>query len=253
MLNTRHVRLYPQQWAGTGTDKGAIRFDIYTRVKLGGDTFVKFIDCNPMFTQPYIAYNPPPSETALSLAPAFSSMTDKTFKIGDDVNNRPWDVINNVYNSNCYWTVGTTHKMVLASNGNLSIDGSLSQNSDRSLKSVLHPGYIENCVDKMNMLQPKMYINHGNGELESGLIAQEVEEIAELSHMVGFNDPHKSVKYTQIISYLIGAVKEMDSRIKHLEGAASSTDTAAPGAPSEPPAAAAPSDCLLYTSDAADE
>jgi len=94
---------------------------------------------------------------------------------------------------------------------------------------------ISNALKTIRKLQPKKYdktavplTSDFSGNLagienhkESGLIAQEVAKITELSHAVAIPDtPDEAyaVNYTDILAYLISAVKELDAKVAILEG-----------------------------------
>lgn len=86
--------------------------------------------------------------------------------------------------------------------------------SDQNLKTNITS--IENAVDIINSLNAVEFDWKETGKHESGLIAQEVEKI--LPHLVNDNGDYKTVNYIGIISYLIGAVKELSAEINLIKG-----------------------------------
>ena len=92
---------------------------------------------------------------------------------------------------------------------------------------------LSGCLETIDKLQPKKYIKGDvvNGtladqrhtETETGLIAQELETIDELKHIVSTplkacsEEKPKSLRYTQLIAFLIGGIKELKARIEILE------------------------------------
>jgi len=94
---------------------------------------------------------------------------------------------------------------------------------------------ISNALITIRKLKPKTYDKTAirldgdfSGSLqnmehfrESGVIAQELAEIEELSHAVQIpttRDEPYAVNYTDILAYLISAVKELDAKVAILEG-----------------------------------
>lgn len=112
---------------------------------------------------------------------------------------------------------GSNTRMQLTSTGNLSIDGTLTQNSDTRLKKNISPlqnslqkilsigGYHYNWIDKSR-----------DNNLQTGLLAQEIEK--QMPELVKKDeDGMKSVNYTGLTPYIIEAMKEQQQRIVTLE------------------------------------
>ena len=112
--------------------------------------------------------------------------------------------------------------------------GSFVNISDDRTKSYAVP--VENATSVLERLYPKTYRKHPslitNDEApdltgvawrtESGLIAQDVEKIAELAHIVGEMDkdsttPLKGIAYQDLIAWLIKGFQEQKARIDELE------------------------------------
>ena len=106
--------------------------------------------------------------------------------------------------------------------------------SDDRIKSNEKP--ITEGVSVIEKLQPKIYDKHQNHRVpadkedndltgihhfkESGFIAQEVDKIPELKHLVKYNKTNDlyALSYEGIIPYLVQSIKELNARIKTLEG-----------------------------------
>ena len=101
-----------------------------------------------------------------------------------------------------------SNALTVLKNGNATLAGSLTQNSDFRLKKNILP--LENSLTKLLKLEGKNYYwnnikPHSEG-LQIGLIAQEVETVfPELVHTG--SDGYKSVDYTSLIPVLIEATK----------------------------------------------
>ena len=105
--------------------------------------------------------------------------------------------------------------------------------SDDRIKSNEKP--ITQGVSVIEKLQPKIYDKHQNHRVpedkedndltgifhfkESGFIAQEVDKIPELKHLVKYNKTNDlyALSYEGIIPYLVQSIKELNARIKTLE------------------------------------
>ena len=111
---------------------------------------------------------------------------------------------------------------------------SYNSTSDDRIKSNEKP--ITEGVSVIEKLQPKIYDKHQNHRVpadkedndltgihyikESGFIAQEVDKIPELKHLVQYNKTNDlyAMSYEGIIPYLVQSIKELNARIKTLEG-----------------------------------
>ena len=107
--------------------------------------------------------------------------------------------------------------MTLATNGNLSISGTLTESSSIALKENVEP--ITGALNLVNKLMGKIYDRRDNGtKQESGLIAEEVFVTA--PNLVALDEDGKpvGVKYTKIIAYLIESIKELSDEVTKLKG-----------------------------------
>ena len=110
-------------------------------------------------------------------------------------------------------TAGTTI-MDFANGGNMTIAGSLTQNSDITLKENIKP--LQSQLDVVNKLNPVSYNRIGKKENEIGFIAQEVEKL--IPDLVSENsDGLKSLAYANMTSILVKAIQELKAEIELLK------------------------------------
>ena len=96
--------------------------------------------------------------------------------------------------------------------GDFTATGNITAYSDERLKENI--ATIDNALDKVSKMRGVMFTK--DGELSSGVIAQEMEQVApELVKEGEF----KSVAYGNTIGYLIEAIKELKAEINELKGA----------------------------------
>jgi Chaperone of endosialidase/Head domain of trimeric autotransporter adhesin len=109
-------------------------------------------------------------------------------------------------------TGGNFSRMELAKNGNLSIDGTLSQNSDVRLKENIKT--ISNGLQKIISVNGYNYYWKTDGrdnQLQAGVLAQEILTV--MPELVTYDDKGVlSVNYSGIIPYLIEAIKELKEK-----------------------------------------
>jgi hypothetical protein len=101
--------------------------------------------------------------------------------------------------------IGNTILMHLISNGNMTIGGTLTENSDISLKENIKP--LESQLEIVSKLNPVSYNKIGQEEKEIGFIAQEVEEF--LPELVFEDDGLKSLSYSRMNAVLVKAIQEL--------------------------------------------
>jgi hypothetical protein len=85
--------------------------------------------------------------------------------------------------------------------------------SDENLKSNVIT--LDNALNKTNSMRGVSFTWKDNGKQSIGVIAQEVEKV--LPEVVTTYDGVKSVNYDGIIGLLIESIKELKTRIEHLE------------------------------------
>ena len=116
---------------------------------------------------------------------------------------------------------------------NLRYNGILTNDSDDRIKSNEKP--ITQGISIIEQLQPKIYDKHNTLRVpsdkedtditgidyfkESGFVAQEVDKITDLKHLVHYDKISDlySLNYVGIIPYLVQSIKELNARIKVLE------------------------------------
>ncbi len=125
-----------------------------------------------------------------------------TGRLKIDLNNVSGDNLANVFD--------------LESDGDLSITGTLTESSDRRLKTDIVT--ITDALTKVNNLRGVEYTKIASGKKEIGVIAQEVETVfPELVRTGDDEDKTLSVKYGHLTAALIEAVKELSAKVKVLE------------------------------------
>ena len=106
--------------------------------------------------------------------------------------------------------------------GALNVDGDITAfaSSDVSLKENITP--ISNAVDKVRSISGNTFTWNEksvyNGEEGTGIIAQEIEALELPGVTETRQDGTKAVRYDRLVPLLIEAIKELDTRLKTLEG-----------------------------------
>lgn len=98
-------------------------------------------------------------------------------------------------------------------NGNFTAAGNVSAYSDLKLKTDIST--IDNALDKVSKMRGVMYTRKDNGERNTGVIAQEMQEV--LPEVVKEGET-LSVAYGNIVGVLIEAIKELKAEIEQLKG-----------------------------------
>ena len=113
------------------------------------------------------------------------------------------------YNDN-----SSTPTLTLFDSGNMTITGTLTQNSDVRLKENIKP--IESALDKVKQMQGVEFNKINSSTKEIGVVAQEIEKIIpEL--VLEDKEGIKSVAYGNITAVLIEAIKEQQKQIEKLK------------------------------------
>ena len=114
------------------------------------------------------------------------------------------------------------------SGGNTFISGSLTQNhnfSDERLKENIV--IIPNALEKVNTLRGITFTRKDDGSSGTGLIAQELEKVLpeavyETKKIDSLEDSdaekYKAIEYGTTVGLLVEAIKELEARVKQLEG-----------------------------------
>ena len=106
--------------------------------------------------------------------------------------------------------------------GALNVGGDITafSSSDVSLKENITP--ISNAVDKVRSISGNTFTWNEksvyNGEEGTGIIAQEIEALELPGVTETRKDGTKAVRYDRLVPLLIEAIKELDGKIKSLEG-----------------------------------
>ena len=106
--------------------------------------------------------------------------------------------------------------------GALNVGGDITafSSSDVSLKENITP--ISNAVDKVRSISGNTFTWNEksvyNGEEGTGIIAQEIEALELPGVTETRQDGTKAVRYDRLVPLLIEAIKELDGKIKSLEG-----------------------------------
>jgi hypothetical protein len=129
-----------------------------------------------------------------------------------------WYIVSGA-NSNevCRWRRSATDVMWLANNGNLTVSGTVTANSDIRLKDNVE--IIENALEKVSQIRGVTFTRNDQDDKEkrhAGVIAQEVEKV--LPEIVHEDENGiKSVAYGNMVSLLIEAIKEQNQTINKLQ------------------------------------
>ena len=91
---------------------------------------------------------------------------------------------------------------------------SITETSSLVLKTDIEP--IQNAVDKIVSLSGINYTRISSGRRESGLIAEEVEQV--LPELVDSQGEYKSISYSRLTAYLIEAVKTLKAELDEVRG-----------------------------------
>ena len=111
-------------------------------------------------------------------------------------------------------TMGDSPVLTLNGSGNMTITGTLTQNSDVRLKENIKP--IESALDKVKQMQGVEFNKINSSTKEIGVVAQEIEKIIpEL--VLEDKEGIKSVAYGNITAVLIEAIKEQQKQIEELK------------------------------------
>lgn len=110
-----------------------------------------------------------------------------------------------------------TNLLVLSNTGNMTIAGTLTQNSDARLKKEIQPiGPSLNKVAQLNGYHYHWIDTARDSQIQTGFIAQEIETVMpEL--VTTAEDGTKSVNYSGIIPYLAEAIKELKEQNEQLK------------------------------------
>ena len=106
--------------------------------------------------------------------------------------------------------------------GALNVGGDITAfaSSDATLKENITP--ISNAVDKVRSISGNTFTWNEksvyNGEEGTGIIAQEIEALGLPGVTETRENGTKAVRYDRLVTLLIEAIKELDTKVKSLEG-----------------------------------
>ena len=106
--------------------------------------------------------------------------------------------------------------------GALNVGGDITafSSSDATLKENITP--ISNAIDKVRSISGNTFTwnekSTYNGEEGTGIIAQEIEALGLPGVTETRRDGTKAVRYDRLVPLLIEAIKELDTKVKSLEG-----------------------------------
>ncbi len=98
---------------------------------------------------------------------------------------------------------------------NLIVSGSVTQNSDRTLKKDIVP--LENALDKVTQLEGVSFKWKNNDSKAIGVIAQDVEKVFPEAVRTDAQTGLKSVQYGNLVAPLIEAIKELQAEVNALK------------------------------------
>jgi hypothetical protein len=96
-------------------------------------------------------------------------------------------------------------------NGNINLGGTILSISDCNLKTNIHK--IENALEKIETISGYTYTRTDTGNIETGLIAQEVLRI--LPEVITYNNNYR-ISYGNMCGILVECIKELNGKIKIL-------------------------------------
>ena len=103
-------------------------------------------------------------------------------------------------------------ELILYSVGNVTILGSLTENSDERLKENIE--IIPDAIKKVSALRGVTYTRKDSGERKTGLIAQDVASV--LPEAVDDSEDFLSLRYGNTVGLLVEAIKEQQTQIETL-------------------------------------
>jgi len=118
------------------------------------------------------------------------------------------------------WTVGwnSTNKVEVDDVGDMTILGTLGENSDRRIKTDIE--LIGEALSKVKAINGVTYkrTDTGSDKRQVGLIADEVESVLPEAVSIGKDkDKIKSLAYGNLVGLLVEAIKELSDKVERLE------------------------------------
>ena len=117
-----------------------------------------------------------------------------------------------------HWRQGVSTRFTFyMTSANMTINGSLTQNSDERVKENIVE--IPNAIDKVKAMKGVYYnrTDFNTGVTKVGVLAQEVEAVLPELIVEAPDSRLKSVAYGELTAVLINAIKELEARVQELE------------------------------------
>jgi hypothetical protein len=115
-------------------------------------------------------------------------------------------------NANHYFrNVAGTNRLTIDTSGNATLAGVFTENSSLRYKENVET--IKYGLDKILKMRGVTYTRKDNGNIEAGVIAEEMNEVTSLVVLKNKDGEVDSVSYGRINAYLIEAVKELKQEI----------------------------------------
>ena len=216
---SERMRISSAGYVGIGTSSPGFKLDI----KNGGGVGLWVEGHSTGYTQGAIVSSSGTTDSPNNRGQGlfmFNHGTDTTWYIGGlygSGNPDRFDICRQSSTSFQQSTAQGTYSLATFSNsGNLSIDGTLTQNSDVSIKDNVQN--LPNQLDNINALRPVEYDRNDKlkaGDHEIGLIAQEVESL--LPDLVGERNGLKTLDYARLSVILLKGLQELSAKVAALE------------------------------------
>lgn len=121
------------------------------------------------------------------------------------------------FQSNSQWifrNAGGANRVTIDTSGNLTAVGNVTAYSDIRLKKDIE--VIPHALDKVLSLRGVTYTDIESDDRRTGVIAQEVQAV--LPEAVREGEEYLSVAYGNLVGVLIESIKELEARVRELEG-----------------------------------
>ena len=172
----------------------------------------------PMYDGNNTAYYVDPASTS-SLYQVDLKNTTKLVNYVNSTGNAIYHSISGTGASILYWKHGTSNAnlMYLDSSGNLTASGNVTAYSDIKLKDDIQ--VIDNAIDKVKQIRGVTFTRNDmhDDKRQTGVIAQEVEQVLPEVVTESDYDGIKSVAYGNMVGLLIEAIKEQQKQIEALQ------------------------------------
>jgi hypothetical protein len=114
------------------------------------------------------------------------------------------------------WYADASQTMILNSSGNLTISGTLTENSSETIKENVDP--ITNALDIIAQLTGVTYDRKdGSAKKRAGLIAEQVNKVLPNVVQKDKDGNPSGIQYTNLIAYLVESIKELKAEIDTLK------------------------------------